>query len=166
MNKKRQANNVILICFLCLVAAELFGQNTTADKKILEIESFKRYEIVKIDNKADLIQISDSTVEITEVVNYQRKNKNDQSGKVTENSQNQFRQTKRTYYFNEKGVIFAIIDNIKFNDNTTNKVTYFFTGGQLTQVIDKNNIDITTSINRDKLYESIIRMFTESALSK
>lgn len=166
MKNKRRINKVILICLLSLFVAKLFGQNATADKMILEIESFKRYEILKIDNKADLILLSDSTLEMTEVVNYQRKNKNDQSGKVTENSQNKLRQTKRTYYFNEKSVIFAIIDNIKFNDNTTNKVTYYFTGGQLTQVIDKNNIDITTSINKEELYDWIIRMFGKSAISK
>jgi hypothetical protein len=155
-----------LTSLLSIVAIGLFGQNAGADKKVIEIESFKRYEITKLDNKDDLKGLSDSTIEVTEMVNYLRKSKNNLSGKVTENSKSSAGEVKRTYYFNEQAGIFAIVDDIKRNDNTTERLRYYFGGGQLTQVIDENNNEVTKRIDKQRLYYWIARMFTSEQIAK
>jgi hypothetical protein len=151
---------------ISIIAEGLFAQNAAADKKISEIESFKKYEVTRLDNNALLKTIGDSTIEITEVTNYQKGNKKDQSGKVTENSKYKSKEVKRTYYFNEESAIFAIVDHVKYNDNTTDEMTYYFDRGQLTHVFDKSKNDITNTVDKEALYNWIIQMFDESALLK
>jgi hypothetical protein len=150
---------LILTCILSLTSFELFGQDAAADKMIIEIDSFKKYETTKTDNKEDLKSLGDSTIEITEVINYMRKNRNNLSGKVTENSKTSAGEIKRTYYFNEQSKLFAIVDQIKDRDNTRKKLTYYFGGGQLTRVIDDAKNDVTNTINKQHLYYWIIKMF-------
>lgn len=150
---------------LSLVSLGVFGQKPTADKKIAELEAFKKYEIIKIDNQEDLKALSDSTIEITEMVNYMRKNRNDQSGKVTENSKTKRGEMHRTYYFSESG-LFAIIERITTKDNSTKVLTYYFGGGQLTNVFDGDKNDVTSSINKQQLYDWIRKMFDEQAIEK
>ena len=129
-------------------------------------ETFKKYEIIKIDSKEDLKLLSDSTTEVTEMINYLRKGNGNQSGKVTENSKTKNEEIKRTYYFNEQARLFAIIDHINTNDNKTRKLTYYFGGGQLLSVIDESNRDVTSTINKGLLYNWIRRIFSDQIIAK
>lgn len=121
---------------------------------------------MKIDNKDDLKSISDSTTEVTEVINYLRKGKSNLSGKVTENSKTKIGEIQRTYYFNEQAELFAIIDYIKTIDNKTKKLTYYFGGEQLMKVIDEGKNDVTSSIDKRQLYDWIRRMFSDQVFAK
>lgn len=157
---------IILICTLYFASFGLFGQHTDADKKIFEIESFKKYEIIKIDDKEGLKMLSDSTVEVTGMVNYLRKSNINRAGKVTESSRSVVGMTERTYYFNDRYELFAIIDFIRDNTNVTRKLTYYFGSGELKEVLDENRKNVTTTIDKQQLYHWIRRMFTDDVIAK
>ena len=154
---------IILIYILCLVNCGLMGQNPLADKKIIDIDSFKKYTINKIDNNADLDSLSDKITKVTEMIGYNRESKTDLSGKVTEKSTAYGCETNRTYYFNDKSKLFAIIDNNTCN-TITKKLIYYFGNGKLTQVIDENKNDVTSAIDKEYLYYWIKRMFNDQTI--
>ncbi|AYB29513.1 hypothetical protein D4L85_02450 [Chryseolinea soli] len=138
----------------------------TADKRIAEIESFKNYEVTKFNNEDDLKLLSDSATKITELTHYARKGKSNFSGKLTQNSRTKIGEIKRTYYFNERSELFAIVDSITTADNRTRKLTYYFGGGQLTNVVDENKNDVTNTVNKQQLYLWIRRMFDDKTIAK
>jgi len=144
---------------LSIVYFGLFAQNDKADKRIAEIESFKKYEITKIDTSALKVFI-DSTTEVTGIVYYIKKSKNNLFGKITVNTKTDFGEVKRDLYLYENAGLFAIIDNIKRNDNTIEKLTYYIEEGQPFEVIDQNGKNVTEAINRKQFEYSIKLMFT------
>ena len=151
---------------LSIVTIGLHGQNAATDKKITEIESFRKYVIIRIDNYHDLKLQSDSAIEIIEVVNYKRKDKNNLLGKVTETARTKAGEIKRTYYFNDQSSLFAIVDHLKTIDNAPRKLTYYFGSGQLTKVIDEGKNDVTNTIDKQRLYYWIRRMFGDQIIAK
>ena len=155
---------LLLPCLFSLIIQGLYGQNEIADKKIIEIESYKRYKIQKVDNKDDLKPLGDSTSEVTGLTNYLRKG--DGRGKVTESSKFKGGETNRTYYFNEKWRLFAMVDFINYDDKKTSRLTYYFGNGQLLQVVDENKNIVTDRINKEKLYNWIRMMFTDQTIEK
>ena len=149
-----------LVTFLLmLVGYVILAQNQEADKQIVDIEAFKKYSIQKFDLKEDLAAISDSTIKVTELVNYSRKSKTNFSGKVCENSKLKDFERNRTYYFNEKGKLFSIVDKLKYNDSTRKILTYYFGNGRSTKVIDDKKNDLTNTIDSGHLYFRIRKMF-------
>lgn len=145
------------ICLLFFIPFVLFSQDKHFEKRVAEIESYKKYHKIVINDANEFREISDS-VNLVEVVTYSKRSKKDQSGKVTELTQLPIGDNKRTYYFDERGKLFAIIDEFKANQGVVKRLSYRFRDGALLNVIDEKNKDVTATINRDQLYDWIRRM--------
>jgi hypothetical protein len=139
-----------------LIAFGLSGQNQLADKKISEIEAYKKYQLMEVRGK-DKLTLKDSLVEVTAIGTYRRKK--DGLGKSTEESVFKGGQRNRVYYFNEGDKLFAIKDLLKYDNGGTKSFIYYFAAGKLSQVFDENKNNVTDSIAEQRLYFWIRYMF-------
>lgn len=159
-------NNLILsVFFHALLSSSSFtqAQNPDVYKKISQIEAYNKYEVIVVD-KLSLKHISDSSITFLELISYLRKSNKDYSGKTEEKSKSGNIERHRTYYFNEQGKIFALIERIQAPSEPLRKLTYFYEVGDLKLVIDENNQDVTSSVDKEKMYIWIRRMFDEYVL--
>jgi hypothetical protein len=160
--RRRTSRRIILTSILSIISFVLFGQTEKVDKRIVEIESFKKYKIIKVDNEDDLKIFSDSATVVTEIIYSLKKNRNNIFGKMTVNSKTDLGEIKRIFYLDESSGLFAIIDNISHTDNTIEKRTYYFSEKrQLFRVVDQNGKDLTSTINSKQFDYSIKLMFTK-----
>ncbi|MCB0489399.1 MAG: hypothetical protein KDC99_13045 [Cyclobacteriaceae bacterium] len=159
-------SKIFRLCLsITLLSTSAAGQRASADKKIIEIESFRRYQVVKIDGKEDLAVVSDSTIHVTEITNYTRRGKNRGMGKVTEHSNGANGSRLRTYYFNEAGKLFSMIESIRKRDSSIANLRYYFSGGRLAEVVDENGQNLTNSIDKNYLYSWIRKMFYDDIIN-
>ena len=153
----------MMACVFNLIVIVLLGQNQSSDKLIKEIDSFEKYKIDEI-RGTDKLDLRDSLVELTAIINYTRKK--DGFGKVIEESFFKGGSTFRTYYFNKEYYLFAMIDLITYSDGKVNRIKYYFSKGELSQAIDKDLKNITSSVDKQRLYNWIRYMFTKDQIVK
>ncbi|MFN8885900.1 MAG: hypothetical protein ACK5WF_00415 [Cyclobacteriaceae bacterium] len=142
---------------------EVKAQNPDVYKKISRIESYSKYEVIVVDTLS-LKHLSDSSITFLELISYIRKGNKDLSGKAEEKSKSGSVERHRTYYFDEQGKIFALIERIQPPGEPLKKLTYFYEVGDLKLVVDENNQDVTNSVDKEKMYYWIRRMFDEYVL--
>ncbi|NOS91898.1 MAG: hypothetical protein HOP30_08245 [Cyclobacteriaceae bacterium] len=155
-------NNLILTVFFhALLSSSSFiaqAQNPDVYKKISQIEAYDKYEIMVVD-KLSLKQLSDSSNTFLELISYLRNSKKNYSGKTEEKLKNETGEYFRTYYFDEEGKIFVLIERIQSPGKPLKKFTYFYETGDLKLVVDENNVDVTSTIDREKHFHWLRRMF-------
>lgn len=159
--RRRTSRRIILVSVLSMIFFGLSAQSDKADQRIAEIESYKKYKIVTVDNRDDLKILSDSITEVTGIICSMKKDKNNIFGKMTVNSKTDVGEVQRTFYLDESSGLFAIIDRIKCNDTTEKRTYYFSEKGQLFRVNDQKGKDITAAINSSEFDYSIKIMFTK-----
>lgn len=147
----------------CTINLTLMAQVESIDRKIVELEAYKKYQVTRFDKKEDMVHLSDSIREFLELTNYSRKSKTDFSGKTLERSRTKTGERDRIYYFNEKGKLIAMVDRIREGE-TRHVLTYYFQNGQLEQVRDENKNDLTSTIDKGVIYFWIRRMFDDTVL--
>jgi uncharacterized lipoprotein NlpE involved in copper resistance len=162
MTNIRASRKIVLTSILCIVYFVLVGQSVKIDKRIDEIEAFKKYDFIQVDNKDELKILSDSVTEVTGIIYSLKKTKNDNIfGKMVINSKTDSEEIKRTFYLDESSGLFAIIDNIKRDDKVEKRTYYFNKEGELLSVIDQNGSDLTSTVNSKQFAYSIKLMFTK-----
>lgn len=158
-------SKIFRVYLVALMSTNAVGQHAGADKKITEIESFKKYQVAKFDRKEDLAIVNDSAIQVTEITYYTKKGKNNGMGKVTEHSNGINESRLRTYYFNEAGKLFSMIESIHKRDSSTTNLRYYFSGGSLTEVVDENRKNVIGSIDTNYLYIWIRKMFNDDIIN-
>ncbi|MBI3219954.1 MAG: hypothetical protein HYZ44_10610 [Bacteroidetes bacterium] len=162
MKNIRASRKFVLTSILSIFYFALLGQNEKIDKRIHEIESYKKYDFINVDNKDELKILSDSITEVTAISYSLKKTKNDNIfGKMIVNSKTDSEEIKRTFYLDERSGLFAIVDSIKRNDKVEKRTYYFSEEGELLRVIDQNGGDLTSTVNSKQLAYSIKLMFTK-----
>jgi hypothetical protein len=154
---------VLFTLIACSLTIGLWGQNEDADRKIIEIEKYKKYEVMEIKG-TDKLDLKDSTTEVIAIGNFTRKK--DGLGKSTEESITKGGRRNRTYYFNEGNKLFAIVESLKQDSGVAKRLTYYFAKGQLSQVIDENKYNVTETVDRQRLYNWIRYMFDGQIIVK
>ncbi len=159
-------NNLILTVFFhALLSSSSFAQAQNPDvyKKISQIESYNKYEVIVFD-KLSLKHLSDSSITFLELISYIKNGNKDLSGKAEEKSKSGSVERHRTYYFDEQGKIFVLIERMQAPGEPLRKLIYFYEVGDLKLVVDENNQDVTSSVDKEKMYKWIRRMFDEYVL--
>lgn len=154
---------IFLVAFV-ITNQELLAQHSGEDRQISEIEAYTKFEISRFDGKEDMLLLSDSITQVKEIVNYTRRSKIG-LGKVTEQSVTRGKQVFRTYYFNDKSKIFAIVDRINHPNGSIERWTYYFMGGHLLQVLDEQMVDVTNKVDVQRLYYWIKRSFEPGVIN-
>jgi hypothetical protein len=137
-----------VILTLLLSCLELLGQSEAikkVHKKIAHIDSYKKYDIIKIDEPADLKTINKSLLELT---NYSRRK--DDQGKVEEKLAIPGGQCHRIYYFDKYRNLVFIKEKINQNDHTTVQ-NYYFDNNTLLAVTDDKSTDLLSQIDKTEL---------------
>ena len=150
---------VLLTTLLCLFSLVIHAQRDEADKQIARIDSFRNPQAMVFNSKEDLSVFSDSVTEVLEFLVFLKRTENDHLGKAAiEKSRTKTCEAERTYYINEKAWLFAIVDSVRCGSRQR-KLTYYFEGGRLAQVVDEKDKDVTAEIDQDYLHYWIRRVF-------
>ena len=141
-----------MIPFLLLSCLELLGQAEVfrkTHKKVAHIDSYKKYDVIRIDEPQDLKVINKSLLEL---VNYSRRK--DDQGKVEEKLVIPGGQCFRTYYFDKYRNVVFIKEKIVKND-VTNFLNYYFDDNTLIAVTDDKSADLLAQIDKAELRDRI-----------
>jgi hypothetical protein len=150
MNNLKISTAIVLIILLSCPA--LFGQSAAikkVHKKIARIDSYKKYDIIKIDEPAYLKAINKNLLEL---VNYSRRK--DDQGKVEETLAIPGGQCHRIYYFDKYRNVVFIKEKINLNDHITVQ-NYYFNNNTLIAVTDDKSTDLLSQIDKTELRNRI-----------
>jgi len=142
-----------LITLLTLINFSLLGQDlSSVDKKVAEIERYKKYETVRFDS-TDLASVSKDLIE---TIQYNRKNSGLHKIEIREKIENGF--CFRTYYFDKENLI--SIREKKYNGETILVLmNYYFVDNEFVKALDSKGIDKTNMIDKKELTDRIRKIF-------
>lgn len=144
--------NLVMIAMLLLFCPELLGQEGSfkkIHKAVARIESYKKYDVIKVDEPSDLKGINKNLLAL---VNYSRRR--DDQGKVEETLTIPGGQCSRTYYFDKDRNLIYIREKITKADATVFQ-NYYFQNNTLIAVRDEKNADVMPGIDKSELRNRI-----------
>lgn len=142
----------IMIAMLLLFSPELLGQEGSfkrINKAVARIESYKKYDVIKVNKPTDLKGINKNLIALT---NYSRRR--DDQGKVEETLNIPGGQCSRTYYFDKDRNLIFIREKIMKNEAATLQY-YYFQNNTLIAVRDEKNADVMPVIDKSELRDRI-----------
>jgi hypothetical protein len=151
-NINRMVKDMMLAFVLLLLSAPLPAQDGSLrriDKKVARIEAYAFYDVIKIDEPADLKRINRNLVELT---NYSR-HKDDQ-GKIEEKLATGDGHCYRTTYFDRYRNVVFIRERLVTPDKTTHR-RYYFDNNALLKVVDNHDHDRTAEVDMVALRQRI-----------
>lgn len=152
IKNKTMHKSSVIIAMLLLFSSELLGQEGSfkrINKAVARIESYKKYDVIKVDEPADLKRINKNLITLT---NYSRRR--DDQGKVEETLNIPDGLCSRIYYFDKDRNLVFIREKIVKNEATTLQ-HYYFQNNTLIAVRDEKNADVMPAIDRSELRDRI-----------
>lgn len=142
-----------LITLFSLINFGLLGQDLISiDKKIKEIEDYKKYTIVRFDS-TDLASVSKDLIE---TIQYNRKNGGLHKVQIKQKIETGF--CFRTYYFDNENLL-SIREKKYKGDAIQILMHYYFVDNKFVKALDSNGADETTKIDKEELRNRIRNIF-------